>query len=158
MDTTPVRRTVPQRFARFCEAVAARLPFGLSRVVAPTFVGFVLINSSTFAADLLVITALHGGLGVPYPVAVGVGYALAFAASFVLNRVLNFRSHAPVGVQTVKYLGVVAVNFGILVGVSALLESVGVQYHLARLAAGACEGLFMYVAMRWFVFRRVRPD
>jgi putative flippase GtrA len=151
----------PERFARLCAAVAARLPLGLARVVPPTFVGFAAINGTTFSADLLILTALHGHWRVPYGPAVGIGYAVAFAMSFVLNRVLNFRSHDPVGRQTVVYVGVVAVNFAILVGVSSALEAVGVQYQIARLAAGACEGLFMYCAMRWVVFRGPRsaaPD
>jgi putative flippase GtrA len=143
---------VPEQFARLCAAVTARLPFGLSRVVPSTFVGFAAISGSTFCADLLILTVLHSQLQVPYAVAVGLGYAVAFALSFVLNRVLNFRSHDPVGRQTLVYVGIVAVNFAILVGVSSGLEAVGVQYQVARIAAGACEGLFMYCAMRWVVF------
>jgi putative flippase GtrA len=152
------RGGAPERFLRLCAAVTARLPFGLSRVVPTTFVGFAVINGFTFCVDLLILTALHSHWQVPYAVAVGAGYAVAFALSFVLNRVLNFRSHDPVGRQTLVYVGVVAVNFAILVGVSSGLEAVGVQYQLARLAAGACEGLFMYCAMRWVVFRGTRPS
>lgn len=144
---------VPERFARLCRAVAARLPFGLSRIVPSTLVGFAAINGFTFGVDLLILTVLHQYVEVPYPVAVGIGYAAAFALSFVLNRVLNFRSHAPVGRQTLVYLGVVAVNFAILVGVSSWLETIGVQYQVARVAAGGCEAIFMYCAMRWVVFR-----
>jgi putative flippase GtrA len=143
----------PEHFARLCAAVTARLPFGLSRIVPSTFVGFAAINGFTFCVDLLILTVLHTHWGAPYPVAVGIGYAVAFALSFVLNRVLNFRSHDPVGRQTLVYVGVVAVNFAILVGVSTGLNAVGVQYQVARVAAGACEGLFMYCAMRWVVFR-----
>ncbi|QYN33844.1 GtrA family protein [Pseudonocardia sp. DSM 110487] len=160
MGTTPQADTadqdgggVPEQFARLCAAVTARLPFGLSRVVPSTFVGFAAINGSTFGVDLLILTVLHSHWQVPYAVAVGVGYAVAFALSFVLNRVLNFRSHDPVGRQTLVYLGVVAVNLAILVAVSSGLEAIGVQYQVARVAAGACEGLFMYCAMRWVVFR-----
>ena len=148
----------PQRFARLCAAVTARLPFGLSRVVPSTFVGFAAINGSTFCADLLILTVLHSHWQVPYAVAVAVGYAIAFALSFVLNRVLNFRSHGPVGRQTLVYVGVVAVNFAILVGVSSALEAAGVQYQVARIAAGACEGIFMYCAMRWVVFRATAEE
>ena len=148
------RSAAPDRFARLCAAVTARLPFGLSRVVPPTFVGFAAINGSTFCIDLLIITVLHSHWQMPYAVTVGVGYAVAFALGFVLNRVLNFRSHGPLGRQTLVYVGVVAVNFAILVGVSSGLEATGVQYQVARVLAGACEGLFMYCAMRWVVFRR----
>jgi putative flippase GtrA len=123
-------------------------------VVSPTFLRFLVINSCTFALDLLIVTALHGGLGAPVPLAVTVGYAVAFSLSFGLNKVLNFRSREPVGPEGARYVLVVAVNFTVLLlGVTWVLTSVGVQYQLARLAAGGCEGLFMYAAMRWFVFR-----
>jgi hypothetical protein len=72
--------------------------------------------------------------------AVAVGFAVAFALSFVLNRVLNFRSHDPVGRQTIVYVGIVALNFAILVGVSSGLEAVGVQYQVARVAAPPARG------------------
>lgn len=123
-------------------------------MVPPTFVGFALINSTTFAIDLVILTLLHGGLGVVYPVSVTIGYAIAFALSFVLNRFLNFQAHGHLGQQTATYVCAVAINFGILVGVSSGLEAVGVQYQLARLLAGAAEGLFMYCAMRFVVFRK----
>jgi hypothetical protein len=76
---------VPEQFTQLSAAVTARLPFGMSRVVPPTFVGFAAINGSTFCADLLILTALHSHWQVPYAVAVGVGYAVAFALSFALN-------------------------------------------------------------------------
>jgi len=121
--------------------------------IPPTLVGFALINSCTFALDLALVSLLHGRLGVPLTLSVTIGYAVAFSLAFVLNKRFNFRSHAPVGPETVRYVGVVAVNFGVvLLGVTTGLAALGVQYQLARLAAGACEGAFMYVAMRWFVF------
>ena len=83
-----------ERFHRACEAVVARLPFGLNSIVAPTFLGFAVINSGTFAIDLLLLTLLRSGLGWPVPVAVTVAYGCAFAVSYVLNRTLNVRSHS----------------------------------------------------------------
>jgi len=138
-----------------CATVAAVLPFGLSRVVDPTFIGFALINGFTFGVDLLLLTAMHGWLGWPVDVSIALGYAAAFGLGFVLNRSLNFRSHAPAGRQVLLYALVVAINFGvILLGVGAGLATLGVEYHLARIAAGVCEGIFMYCAMRWVVFGR----
>ncbi|MXG90066.1 GtrA family protein [Nocardioides flavescens] len=119
----------------------------------PTLIGFAVINSGTFALDLALVSLLHGRLDVPLTLSVTIGYAVAFSLAFVLNKRFNFRSHAPVGPETVRYVGVVAVNFGVvLLGVTTGLAALGVQYQLARLAAGACEGAFMYAAMRWFVF------
>jgi putative flippase GtrA len=147
------RRSLPHRFAQLCAVVASRLPFGLWRVVAPTFIGFAAINGFTFGVDLLLLTAMHGWLHWPVDLSIALGYATAFGIGFVLNRTLNFRSHAPVGRQTVLYAIAVAINFGaIILGVGAGLADLGVQYLIARIAAGACEGVFMYCALRWVVF------
>jgi putative flippase GtrA len=144
-----------ERFHRLCVETVARLPFGLNSVVAPTFVGFAVLNGATFAFDLLLLTGLHGGLKVPLPVAVTLAYACAFTASYFLNRSLNFRSHARVGPQFASYVVVVVVNYlAFILGVSSVLSVVGVEYHLARIVAGVCEAVFVYSAMRWVVFRR----
>jgi hypothetical protein len=50
---------------------------------------------------------------------------------------------------------VVLVNYlAVILGVSSLLSLFGAQYHLGRIVADICEAVFMYVAMRWVVFRR----
>jgi len=144
-----------ERFHRLCEAAVARLPLGLDSIVAPTFLGFIVLNSCTFAVDLVLLTLLHGGLGVALPVAVTVAYACAFTLSYFLNRILNFRSHAAVGPQFAVYVVVVAVNYlAFILGACSALVALGVEYHLARIAAGACEAVYIYSAMRWVVFRR----
>lgn len=142
------------RFHQWCARVVDRLPFGLRSVVAPTFLGFCLINSFTFAVDLLLLTGLHGGLKLPVPVAVTVAYACAFSLSYALNRYFNFRSHAAVGPQFAVYIAVVVVNYlAFILGLSTLLTAVGVEYQVARILAGGCEAVYMYCAMRWLVFR-----
>jgi putative flippase GtrA len=144
-----------ERFHRLCETVVARLPFGLDSIVAPTFLGFVVLNSCTFALDLVLLTLLHGRLGVALPFAVTVAYACAFTVSYVLNRVLNFRSHGAVGPQFAVYVVVVVVNYlAFILGVSSALTALGVEYHVARIVAGVCEAVYIYSAMRWVVFRR----
>jgi putative flippase GtrA len=143
------------RFHKACEAIVLRLPFGLSKIIAPTFLGFCLINGLTFGIDLTILTGLHSGLGVPVPIAVTIAYACAFGLSYVLNRTFNFQSHAPVGPQVAIYVVVVVVNYLVFIlGVSSLLTAIGVQYQLSRIVAGCCEAVYMYCAMRWLVFRR----
>lgn len=147
------RGSAAERFSGFCTAVVARLPGPLRRVVAPTFLGFALINSTTFAVDLLLLALARDVLGWPLPVAVTAGYAVAFALAYVLNRWLNFRSHAPVGPQSARYAGVVAVNYlAFILGLTTGLAALGAPYPLARVSAGGAEAVFMYCAMRWFVF------
>lgn len=155
VESNPSRVGPVERFHRFCVDFTARLPLGLNSVVAPTFLGFVLINSFTFLVDLVILTALHSGLGVSLPISVTVGYACAFALSYFLNRTMNFQSHAPVGPQLAVYVVVVVVNYlAFILGVSTALAALGVEYHAARIVAGGCEAVFMYSAMRWVVFRR----
>ena len=122
-----------------------------------TIIGFVVINACTFALDLGIVSLTHGVAGWPLPVAVTIGYAIAFSLSFALNRRFNFRSEAPVGFQLLRYVLVVAINFlVILLGLTTALDALGVPYQLARIAAGAGEAVFVYCAMRWFVFRTRR--
>jgi putative flippase GtrA len=144
-----------ERFHRLCEVAVARLPFGLDSIVAPTFLGFVVLNGCTFAVDLALLTLLHGVLHVTLPVAVTGAYACAFTLSYFLNRTLNFRSHAAVGPQFAVYVVVVVMNYlAFILGVSSMLVALGVEYHLARIVAGVGEAVYMYSAMRWVVFRR----
>jgi len=152
------RRSIGDSFAGFCAAVVRRLPFGLASVVAPSLVGFGLINGFTFGVDLALLTLLRTGLGWPVWAAISVSYVTAFGLSFVLNRWLNFRSHAPAGRQTGLYLVTITINYlAILLGVGGGLATLGVQYHLSRIIAGVCEAAFMYCALRWVVFADRAP-
>jgi len=122
-------------------------------------VRFAVIGAFTFSLDLALLTLVHGWLGWPLPVAVTTGYAVALSVNYLLNRVLNFRSHQPIGPETLRYGAVVTVNFGVvLLGVTTGLAAAGVPYQVARVLAGACEGVFMYLAMRWFVFTGTARD
>ncbi|HEX5253175.1 MAG TPA: GtrA family protein [Mycobacterium sp.] len=143
------------RFHNWCAAFVGRLPFGLAAFVAPTLVGFCVINGFTFGVDLTILTGLRGAFGLPVPIAVTVAYGCALALSYVLNRIFNFRSHAPVGPQVAIYVVVVVVNYlAFILGVTTALVAIGVHYQLSRLVAGMCEAVYMYCAMRWLVFRR----
>jgi putative flippase GtrA len=154
VGSTLSRVRAVERFHQLCLRAVGHLPFGLNSVVAPTFLGFCLINGFTFGVDLMLLTALHGGLKLPLPIAVTVAYACAFTLSYALNRVLNFRSHAAVGPQFAVYVVVVVVNYlAFILGVSSLLVALGVEYRLARVVAGVCEAVYVYSAMRWVVFR-----
>jgi putative flippase GtrA len=147
-------RDLGARFHDRMEVVVRWLPFGLSGVVAPSFLGFALINGFTFGIDLLLLTLLRSGLGLPVPIAFTIAYVLAFGLSFVLNRALNFRSHAPVGPQAGLYAVAILINYlAFVLGVGSALTEAGLQYHLSRIVAGACEAAFMYSVMRWVIFR-----
>jgi putative flippase GtrA len=145
-----------RRFHALMAAVVRGLPFGLSRVVAPSLLGFAVINGFTFSMDLVLLTLAHRVLHWPYPAAVTISYLTAFALSFVLNRAFNFRSHDALGPQTMRYAVAVGVNYLVFVlGVGSGLTAVGLGYAVARLVSGLAEGVYMYCVMRWVVFRNV---
>ena len=146
-----------ERFTAVMAAIVHRLPFGLAGILPPSLLGFAIINGFTFTIDLGVLTTLHGGLRWPLPVSITVAYVTAFGLSYLLNRVLNFRSHGAVGPQIAVYIAVVIVNYLVwILGVGDGLAALGLDYRLARIVAGACEALYMYAAMRWLVFRDVQ--
>ena len=146
-----------ERYVALMAAIVRRLPLGLDRVVAPNLLGFAVINLCTFGLDLVLLTALHGGLGWPVPLSITLSYVTASGLSYLLNRSLNFRSHGALGTQAGIYGVVITVNYlAWILGVGAGLAALGVNYQLARVAAGLCEAAYMYAAMRWLVFRDVR--
>lgn len=148
------RTDLGDRFHALMELAVRWLPFGLSRVIAPSLLGFALINGFTFGVDLLLLALFRSGLGLPVPIAFTVAYVIAFGLSFVLNRALNFRSHAPVGPQAGLYAVAILINYlAFILGVGSALAALGVQYLLSRVIAGSCEAAFMYSVMRWVIFR-----
>jgi putative flippase GtrA len=147
-------RTGAAWFTAATTAVVRHLPFGLSGIVASSLVGYAVINGCTFALDLSLLTVFHGVARWSVPVSITLSYGTASGLSYLLNRILNFRSHGLVGRQVAVYAAVVAVNYlAFIPGVGSGLAALGLEYQLARLAAGACEAVWMYVAMRFLVFR-----
>jgi putative flippase GtrA len=145
------------RFAGAMAAITRRLPFGLSEVVAPSLVGYLLINLCTFFLDLALLAAFHGGLRWPVPLAVTLSYGTASLISYAANRVLNFRSHGALGRQVPLYLAVMVSNYLMFVlGLTTGLSAAGVYYEFARVIAAVCEGVYLYCCMRWIVFRDVK--
>jgi putative flippase GtrA len=147
------------RYAAAMTAITRRLPFGLSNVIEPNMLGYLLINLCTFCIDLGLLALLHGKERLPIPVAVTISYGTASLISYVLNRVFNFRSHAEVGRQLPVFIAVSASNYLIFVlGLTDLLSAVGVYYELARILAACCEAVYLYCMMRWVVFRDTAAD
>lgn len=142
------------RFAAAMTGVTRALPFGLSRVVAPSVVGYVVINLCTFFLDLLLLWLFHGELRLPLPAAVTISYGSAGLISYVANRIFNFRSHGSVEKQVPLYAVIMASNYFVFVlGLTDLLAAAGVYFEIARVMAACCEGVYLYCCMRWLVFR-----
>jgi putative flippase GtrA len=122
-----------------------------------SFLGFAILNGFTFSVDLGSLSLCHGVLKWPHPAAVTPSYLSAFALSFVLNRAFNFRSHEALGPQATKEAVAVGINYAAFVlGVGDALTAIGVEYQIARILSGPCEGEYMYSVMRRVVFRDAR--
>lgn len=144
-----------EAFNAFTGWLHALLPSHIRRFLPQTFIGFAIINSSTFLLDLVLLSFSTRGLRWPYPVAVSVSFAVAASVAFVLNKVLNFRAHGQIGRQSGKYVLVLVSNFVIwLLGFSTLLNYIGTPPEIARVSAGLCEGVYIYLLSRLWVFHR----
>lgn len=151
--TTSPHASAAQRFGALVGAIHDRLPGVLKRIPI-TFIGFALINMSTFALDMGLLSLTHGALKVPYPVAVTLSFGVATTVAFLLNKVLNFRSHGDMARQSGRYLAVIISNYMLWILLfSSLLEWAGVQYQVARILAACVEGLYIYLLSRLWVFR-----
>jgi putative flippase GtrA len=147
------------RYAALMTAVTARLPFGLAEVIAPSMLGYLLINLCTFFVDLGLLAVFHGHFRWPVAAAVTLSYGTASVISYVLNRVLNFRSHESLGRQFPVYVAVSGSNYLIFVlGLTDLLSAAGVYYELSRVIAACCEAVYLYSMLRWVVFRDTAGD
>ncbi|WP_221328141.1 GtrA family protein [Actinoplanes sp. L3-i22] len=147
----------PDRAGNLLTAWVDRLPPGLRRIVSRELAGFAILGAFTFTVDLGLLTALRYGTSLPLPVAVSIAYLTAFALNFVLNRTVNFRSHAPAGPQALRYAVVLVGDYAITVGASTGLTMLGLPFPVARVIASMFVAAFTYSASRWWVFRE-RPE
>ena len=144
----------PRWFLALRHGIWRVLPKSLRRIVPHTFVGYCLLNGTTFALDLGLLHLLYNVLSWPSPVALTVAYCTALSLAYLLNRWFNFQSHGSVAKQSVRYVAVVLVNYlALILGVGSGLTHLGLPQLVARVIAGACEAVYMYAAMRWIVFR-----
>ena len=147
-------RRAPEVFLRLITAIHSVLPGFVRSRLPVTFIGYAIINGSAFLLDIGCLWVFYNHLHWFYPVAVTVGYAIAAVYSFLLNRWLNFQSHGHVVQQGAGYMaGVVSQYVIFILGLSSLLHWFGVDAELARVISACCEGIYLYVFIRMWVFR-----
>ncbi|QDP98057.1 GtrA family protein [Microlunatus elymi] len=149
----PARASAAEHYSRLTVWLHGLLPRFLSWIPI-TWIGFAMIGLTGFGIDIGMLTLLHGGVHVPYPIAVTLSYTVASVANFILNRWLNFQVHGDIAKQSSKQLVVVVSNYLIwILGFSTVLDVIGVQYQVARIISACVEGLYLYLMMRLWVFR-----
>ena len=149
-------RRAPEIFLRLITAIHSVLPGFVRSRLPVTFIGYAIINGSAFFLDITCLWVCYNHLHWFYPVAVTVGYAIAAVYSFLLNRWLNFQAHGHVIEQGAGYTaGIISQYVIFILGLSSLLHWFGVNAELARVISACCEGIYLYVFIRLWVFRGV---
>lgn len=145
-------------FAGFTARVRQALPAPLRRALPETFIGYAMINGSAFLLDMGLLALIAQFMPhLPYGIIFSIGYGLASAYAFVLNRWLNFREHGDLGKQSGKYTFVIVSNYVIwILGFGTLLGYLGVPILVARVTAACIEGIYIYLMLRFWVFPRAR--
>ncbi|GAA1661308.1 hypothetical protein GCM10009765_08510 [Fodinicola feengrottensis] len=151
-------RTRAERFGDFLTGWVDRLPAGSRRVMPRDLVGFAILGAFTLGIDLALLSLLRATTSLPLGAAISIAYLTAFGLNFVLNRTINFQSHAPVGKQAIKYAFVVLGDYLLTLGVTTVLSGLGLDFRIARLTASFCVAMFTYSASRWWVFREPRRE
>ncbi|UUZ59154.1 GtrA family protein [Nocardioides sp. B-3] len=96
MATETLSQRIDRGFAFAVRTIWHLLPRPIRTRVPMSFVGFALINGFTFSVDIALLSLLYRGVGLPHPLAITIGYVVAFGLAFVLNRRFNFHAHGPV--------------------------------------------------------------
>ncbi|MFT4294154.1 MAG: GtrA family protein [Micropruina sp.] len=154
-------------FRNFTGGIHRALPAALRRVVPLTFIGYAIINGSAFVLDMGVLMGLDKALAITAeglksaPWITGAvfsfGYAIAAVYAFILNRWLNFREHGDLGKQSWKYTAVMISNYLIWIwAVATLLTTSGMPLPVARVTVACCEGIYIYLLLRLWVFPKSR--
>ena len=160
-ERRPDQAPLAERFGDFLTSWVDRVPLPprLHKLLTRELVGFAILGGFTYLIDLALLYVLNTTKPLPIgdaalPVYVGFSFVTAFALNFVLNRTLNFKSHAPVGGQAMRFGFIVALDLTIAMGGTTLMATVfGFPELLARVTAGACEAAITYPASRFWVFR-----
>ena len=106
---------------------------------------------------LALTTGLHEGLGVPFQVALVIGFTTAIAAHFTLQRVFVW-VHAegfalPVRQQAVRYLAVAGIQYGATAAATATLPGpLGVRVTFVYLATAVLVTIANFFVLRMGVF------
>ena len=149
-------RRAPEIFLRLITTIHSELPRFVRSRLPVTFIGYAIINGSAFFLDITCLWVFYNHFHWFYPVAVTVGYVIAAVYSFLLNRWLNFQAHGHVIEQGAGYtVGIISQYVIFILGLSSLLHWFGVNAELARVISACCEGIYLYVFIRLWVFRGV---
>jgi putative flippase GtrA len=111
---------------------------------------FASVGVLTVSVDLGLLAVLHSALGVQLLVATTIAYGLSLIVNYSLNHSWAFSAEGNHAQRVRRYLVLVAINYGLTIGMVAGLTNAGLYYLLAKVVAvlvGAAINFFGY--RRW---------
>ena len=135
-------RRAPRLFLQLITTLHRLFPKPLGKRVPVTFIGYAIINGSGFLLDISLLWLFNSVLG---------WYSL------ILNRWLNFQAHGHAAAQGARYVfGLISQYVIFILGLSSLLHyGLHINPEVARVISACCEGIYLYVLMRIWVFKGV---
>lgn len=119
------------------------------------FFKFGLVGILNTLITLAVIFLLMHFSPASYVIANAAGYILGFINSFILNKTWTFKSKGPVGKESIGFIIVFAVTYGIQLGVLVYLkENLKVDAHWAQVIAMVFYTGINFLGNKLFTFRK----
>lgn len=115
---------------------------------------FVLIGVLNTAAGYLAYGALLLA-GFRYPAALAFSYLIGIIHSYAWNRIWNFRSRSPLGMESVRFVLAYAASFFInLLILTVLVDGLSIQPYIAQAGTIVFTTPVIFMLMRYWVFRK----
>ena len=128
-------------FVRFIHRMWARSP-----------VRYVVVGGFAFGFDGFLLFLLHDGFRLPLAPSTAVAFLTSFVVTYVLQRILTFRSRSGITASTVKYTLLVIANTFAVTGIVAAASALGLPWLVGKLVAVVGMTVWNYFAYRHWVF------
>jgi putative flippase GtrA len=127
-----------------------REPAAAMRTLLPRYIA---VGALSVALDVGALAILHSALGVDLLLATTLAFALALVVNFTLNHRWAFGADGVLGRRMLRYSVIVAVNYGLTVGIIAGLTAIGVFYLVAKAVSVGLTAIVNFTGYRLWVFR-----
>jgi putative flippase GtrA len=116
--------------------------------------GYLAVGLAGFAVDFGLLVLLREVFAAPVWLAATIAFWASLAIVFLTNKYVTFNAGGAGRRQLVRYFILLAVNYGVTLGVLALAERIGVGYQVGKVVAVAMTTVWNYFAYEFWVFRR----
>jgi putative flippase GtrA len=123
------------------------------RLLRHSFIRFAAVGLFGLGIDVSLVWIFLRYLTASRALAVTGAFAATYALNFALNRTFSFRSRGEVGIQVVRFLPQVLLDYALTLGAVEALTGLGLGVLVARVLAGATNAAVNYSAYRWWTFR-----